>query len=95
VRGNVVSISVLSNDASTSIKAKQAAGSEFLRKWAGSAKPLLAQDLADDPRSEHLLGRYLCAEAAGADVVVTRNVKDFAQAAIPVKTPMGFLKDLN
>lgn len=38
--------------------------------------------------------QYLCAEAAGADDVVTRNAKDFAGASIPVKSPAEFLKDV-
>jgi predicted nucleic acid-binding protein len=31
-----------------------------------------------------------CAEAAGADVILTRNVTDFRQCPIPVHTPEGF-----
>lgn len=57
VRGGVVSISVLSSDASTTMEAKQTAGSAFLGKWTGSAKALLGKDLSDDPRADYLLGR--------------------------------------
>lgn len=35
--------------------------------------------------------QYYAALNAGADVIVTRNVKDFAQSRIPVMTAMDFL----
>lgn len=38
--------------------------------------------------------QYFAALNAGVDVIVTRNIKDYKQAAIPVLTPEQFLKTL-
>lgn len=38
--------------------------------------------------------QYHSALAAGVDCIVTRNVKDFNEASIPVLTPSSFLKSI-
>ena len=37
---------------------------------------------------------FLSAAAAGCDLILTRNPKDFAMSPVPVKTPCAFLQDL-
>jgi hypothetical protein len=39
--------------------------------------------------------QYHCALAANCDIIVTRNVKDFKKAEIPVITPDEYLRILN
>jgi len=36
--------------------------------------------------------QYFCALNAGADIIVTRNIKDFKDATIPVKTPVDLFE---
>lgn len=36
--------------------------------------------------------QYLCAEAAGCDVIITRNTKDFQQSKVESYTPTDFLR---
>ncbi|HEX8146328.1 MAG TPA: PIN domain-containing protein [Pyrinomonadaceae bacterium] len=38
--------------------------------------------------------RHACAEASGLDAVVTRNLEDYKNAALPVFSPGGLLKHL-
>lgn len=37
--------------------------------------------------------QYFSAIAAGCDVIITRNKKDFAESKIPIMTPQEFLED--
>lgn len=37
--------------------------------------------------------QIFCAYAGKADIIITRNKKDFAESSIPVKTPFEFLSE--
>ncbi len=55
------------------------------------ARLALQKGLADTEDALQLV----VAEALACDVLITRNVKDFASAEIPVQTPEGFLTSLH
>lgn len=57
----------------------------------GVTSETLAGALAEEWKDFEDCVQYLSAANIGADVIVTRNVKDYASTSIPVMTPTEFL----